>query len=404
MKIIHISTNYTGGAGKAAFRLHNALLRKGIDSKFLSLGDTPLTDCLGNQTSLINTDISVFNKLKLKFRNAFLHQDGFKASLEEIRSKLECNLVSLPISNYLLSDLSQIKNADIINLHGVQHLLDYTTFFEKAQQPIVWTLHDINPISGLFHLRTDEVKNKEIANELNQKVLNYKKKCYKKINNGAIITPSKWLRNEAINRNVFDKWEHYQIPNLVAEAYYSLRNSSTAEAKETSKKITLLFISSDIKDTNKGVDLFLQSLNYFDASKIKLHIVGKGNFDFNSDFETVHFGYVADDESMIAIYKQSDILILPSRDENLPNVLLESLFCGTPVVSFKVGGMQEYIIEGFNGELAEEMSGESLSFAIKKAIKNSGNYSREAIISNANDEFNEDKLVAEYCSIYQKLY
>ncbi|NIJ45426.1 glycosyltransferase involved in cell wall biosynthesis [Wenyingzhuangia heitensis] len=405
MKVVQICTNYKGGAGKAAFRLHNALLKNGVDSVFISLGKVPLIDIKGNKSILINTSTSLFRRVVHRIKKKLKLEHRFILELRSINPNLECLLTSLPFSKIKLHIIKEIKNADIVNIHGVTHILDYKFFFNKIKAPIVWTLHDINPIAGLFHLRTDEENNKIVANSLNEKVIDYKKSIYNNIKNGAIITPSNWLYKESIKRNMFKWFFYYEIANSIPSSYFKTKDRNVLRERHNiaSNIITLLFVSSDLKDKNKGFDLLLEALECIKKDNIQLLIVGDGDVSVFNKYQILNFGYISKDEEMINIFNMADIFILPSRDENLPNVLLESLACGTPVVSFNIGGMPQYIKIGINGEIASEMTGESLGEAISLSIKNKNNYSRELIKDFACSNFNENKQATEYIKIYNQL-
>ncbi|HEY6142820.1 MAG TPA: glycosyltransferase [Flavobacterium sp.] len=407
MKIVHVCTNYNGGAGKAAFRLHNALLNIGVDSTFVSLGKEPLTDDRGRKTVLLSWKTSFFLKIVRKIKKKLGIEHQFISSIRKLNSKLDCLITSLPISNLRLHKIKEIRDADIINLHGVTHILDYKSFFSKVQKPIVWTLHDIYPIAGIFHLKTDEMKNYTLAYDLDLEVFKYKLRAYKKYKKGGVISPSHWLKEESINRKVFTELSNYEIPNSVPNIYFDENEVDNASLRERYKisfgSVTLLFVSSDLSDKNKGVDLLLEALVLLKDFDIHLLIVGGGNQSLFDGYKKTTFGYVSDDAEMATIYNIADVFVLPSRDENLPNVLLESLACGTPVVSFKVGGMVQYIQEGVNGELANSLDGDSLAEAIIKAINNKRSYSRSLIKSKSFLKFNSNKQAQAYVEVYKSL-
>ena len=165
-----------------------------------------------------------------------------------------------------------------------------------------------------------------------------------------------------------------------------------------------MFVSSDLSDKNKGFDLLLAALQLIEEAAIHLLIVGGGDQSVFQEYKNTAFGYVSEDAEMTSIYNLADIFVIPSRDENLPNVLLESLACGTPVVSFKIGGMVQYIQEGVNGELAKEVGSKSLGETLNKAIKNKNNYSRVDIKANALLNFKKNKQAAKYLEIYNSFY
>lgn len=406
MKIVHICTNYNGGAGKAAFRLHNALLNIGVDSVFASLGKQSLIDAKGNKTILLSWRMPFFLKIIRKIKKKLGLEHKFINRIRKLNPKLDCLITSLPISNLRLHKIKEIRDADIINLHGVAHILDYKIFFSKVQKPIVWTLHDIYPIAGIFHLRTDEIKNYAVAHDLDKEVFNYKLMAYKKYKEGVIIAPSHWLYEESITREVFQELAHYEIPNSIPEIYFNTldRTRIKEKFKIPSDAVTLLFVSSDLSDKNKGFDLLLEALQFLEEDNIHLLIVGGGDQSIFQGYKNTTFGYVSDDFEMATIFNLANLFVIPSRDENLPNVLLESMACGTPVVSYNLGGMAEHIQNGINGELANEINGKTLGKALNRAVRNINNYSREDIKAKAFLKFNGDIQATRYLEIYNSFY
>lgn len=68
-------------------------------------------------------------------------------------------------------------------------------------------------------------------------------------------------------------------------------------------------------------------------------------------------------------YEAIDLLVLPSRSEGLPNVVLEAMSLGVPVLATDVGGLSTIIQNGLNGFLIKPNSSEDLSQAILYALK-----------------------------------
>ena len=85
----------------------------------------------------------------------------------------------------------------------------------------------------------------------------------------------------------------------------------------------------------------------------------KNNFSDNITF----LGHVSH-EDLPSYYNMADILTLPSDMEGIPMVILESLACGTPVVSSNVGGIPDIIANGINGIVLDDLSPDQLASAI----------------------------------------
>jgi len=76
-------------------------------------------------------------------------------------------------------------------------------------------------------------------------------------------------------------------------------------------------------------------------------------------------GRFHDDLSLALVYSAADVVVVPSRLDNLPQSATEPLACGTPVVAFRQGGMADLIDHGLNGWLAEPESPQALAQGIR---------------------------------------
>jgi len=74
-------------------------------------------------------------------------------------------------------------------------------------------------------------------------------------------------------------------------------------------------------------------------------------------------------EQMPALYSAADVLILPSDREGWANVLLESMACGTPVVSRHVGGAPDLITEAVAGRVVDSDKPEDIAQAVKAVLE-----------------------------------
>ncbi len=84
----------------------------------------------------------------------------------------------------------------------------------------------------------------------------------------------------------------------------------------------------------------------------------------------VSLGYINSDEEMRTAYSAADIFVLPSLEDNLPNTILESLSCGTPVVAFDIGGVPDVIFDGVTGKLVPAYDTKKMAEAIISLIFN----------------------------------
>ena len=149
---------------------------------------------------------------------------------------------------------------------------------------------------------------------------------------------------------------------------------------EVNTKVKLLFVGRLVNQ--KGIDVLLDALYKLDSKNLwSLNIVGDGPLKeilnesvFRLKLENnVNFLGWKDRNDLPSIYKENDILILPSRDEGMPNVMLEAMASSLPIIGSRVSGMDQVIINNKNGLLVKPGDSDELHYAIKKLINNKDN-------------------------------
>jgi len=126
----------------------------------------------------------------------------------------------------------------------------------------------------------------------------------------------------------------------------------------------LLFGSFNTTDPRKGFQYFADALTLLhqqqptaaaDRLNPEILVFGKGQTDAMAalPYPVRQLGVLTNDADLVAAYNLADALVVPSLEDNLPNTVVESLSCGTPVVAFRTGGIPEMISQFKNGYLAD---------------------------------------------------
>lgn len=398
-----VSVASTGGAGSAAYRLHTALSKYSqVQSSFVSQV-TMATDIIDKHSYVVSPEqYSYSYRLKSKLG---LDTNSINNKRHKIIDNCDCEIATLPDTNYRIDKFEVLDQMDIINLHWVADFLDYPSFFRKVSKPIVWTIHDMNPFSGIFHYEGDQLYNKIIANNLDKRVLNEKIRAIHCSRNLHIVSPSNWLKEKSENSLAFRKYPHYVIPNGLNMNDYPLLSATGSKSKYdlNNGRKTLLFVAHDMKVRRKGFDLLFAAIKLLDSTEYNLITVGGDKIPFNNDITHVHFDRIYDSTQLNELYSAADLTILPSREDNLPNVMLESFSNGVPVIAFANGGMSEHIITGENGILLTEISESSLAKSLIQFFNHQYTFDRVAIQEYAIKHFSAQKQAQAYSNLYQSI-
>jgi glycosyltransferase involved in cell wall biosynthesis len=419
MKILTLnSTDNIGGAAKAAYRIHAMIRNQGIDAQFLvkhkTLDDPTVIELSeyvkkGNAKNVELFIWKVKNRLnKRKWRKYTKREDVFLSDLHYV-----------PLNRVL-----QKLNYDILHLHWITNqFLDIRELL-KVKKPIIWTLHDCWPFTGICHYFYDCERYESVCgccpmlksnnpNDLSKKVFEKKKAVYDQCNL-SIIAPSRWMADAARVSALFKKFPTKVIPNPIDTILYCPGSQTEARTRlglDADKKIILFGAMNALKDKNKGFQVLEAALllleQQVDPSELELVVFG---FDQPLGKLKVKMGVqnlkaIQSDVKMITIYRAADVMVVPSLSENLSNIIMESLSCGTPVTAFNIGGNGDMVSHRQNGYLAQAFSPEDLGTGINWCLQNNqtGVLSRQARAT-VEQNYSEDIISSQYKALYISLF
>ena len=375
MKIAHLNTYDNGGAGKAALRLNRALNLIGEESKlfvkYKSIQDESTIQIVSKEISSYLFD-SVITK--------------FQKYLKE-----ENTMSSLMYPSVGFEFLNCLKSYDIINLHWLSYFISVEAIMkiDSMLKPIIWTLHDQNPLVATCHYTHGCEKYMDFCCDCPQLINNQynwvKSAMDIKMNhlpkNIVLVSPSQWLAECAKNSTLFKNNRIEVIQNSIETDIYEKINKKSAKVKIGFNENTkiIVFGAWDLREKRKGTKYLIEASKYLSQKTIIQKLIksnqlmvlsfGEGSATLDA-LELPHksLGCIQNDEELAIVYSAADVTVLPSLEDNLPNNMLESLSCGTPVVAFSVGGIKETIIDGYNGYLCEVGDSVTMADNITKAI------------------------------------
>ncbi|TVQ59878.1 MAG: glycosyltransferase [Spirulina sp. DLM2.Bin59] len=388
-----------GGAAIAAYRLHQGLLQQGVDSRLL-VGEAKL-----------GSDRIAILPRRLRLEN----------QLSRINRRFSLNYLNI-ISSFEIPSHQFYQEADILNFHNL-----HTGYFNylalpylTREKPAVWTLHDMWSFTGHCAYSYDcdrwqigcghcpypqeypEISRDNTAWEWKLKHWLYQR------SNLTIVTPSDWL-GQKVQKSLLKHCLIEVIPHGInLEIYQPISRSIARTALGISYyKNVLLFGVENLTYHRKGGDLLLNALQDLPHSlKQETVLITFGNCGDRITqlvgIPTLNLGYLESDRLKALSYSAADLTLFPTRADNLPLVLQESLACGTPVISFNVGGVPELIESGKTGYLAEPENVKQLTQGILELLNNPG--LTQKISQNCREVAEQKYGLTRQAERYKKLY
>jgi glycosyltransferase involved in cell wall biosynthesis len=380
MRVALINTmDVKGGAARAAYRLHKALRGTGIDSTYY-VRDQQQKDPTIQR--FVPDPSPQATQRRMLASNALISAYNAYAATRSPDIELFSQERAGGDENFLV----QLPRSELINLHWVAGFLDFRLFFSpRMKKPIVWTLHDMNPFTGGCHYDQTCGKFRDRCGacpllgsrdeeDLSRKVFQGKEAALKDWPAPMlhIATPSRWLAQQARESTLFGRFEASVIPNSIEIDIFKPSEKAAARARLTLPQdaTIVIFVSNHIRLARKGFRELVEALSRVpNAGDLVLLGVGDSHIlSAKAPFRVIQADHVYDDATMALLYAAADVTAIPSRQDNLPNTILESFACGTPVVGFAEGGIPDAVREGETGFLGRSGSVADLAFAFTTAF------------------------------------
>lgn len=306
---------------------------------------------------------------------------------------------------------------DIIHLHDIVgwyvNIGVLFKYLKKTGKPIVWTFHDCWAFTGrcIYFDYANCNKWKTGCDKCPQieympkswffdfSAFNWRrrKRLFTAIKNMTIVTPSIWLKelthmsflsdyrtiviNNGINLDVFKP--------TTGELYYKL--------KSRNKRIILGVAGTWSK--RKGLSDFQRLANDI-PENYQIVLVGISQEEVNNE-KIIAYKRTTNQKELAEIYTAADVFVNPTIEENFPTVNLESLACGTPIVTYRTGGSPESINED-TGIVVEKGNYEELKKGIFTVLEKGKEYYSCACIEKSKN-YDMNARFNDYVDLYEEI-
>jgi glycosyltransferase involved in cell wall biosynthesis len=419
MKVALINTSDSGGgAAEACMRLLKALQLQEVDVAMV------VQKKKRTENAVYTVERNVFGRLRSTF-NFLLERIPFMLFQE--RDKQVRFAFSPANAGTDISNSKVIQEADIIHLHWINSGFLSINNIKKLialNKPVIWTLHDMWAFTGGCHYSgpCNHFKNQcgncyflrePEDNDISHDGWLAKSDMFSSARNLSIVTCSHWLAETAIKSTLLKGIKIQAIPNPIDTEIFSPQDTAVAKVKwgvSTNTKV-ILFGAANINDRRKGISFLVDALLhlanvYKSDTPVEVVIFGK-----NKHFDTAKLPFpvrqlntITAAADLAEIYSLADVFVSPSLEDNLPNMIMEAMSCGTPVVAFNTGGIPDLIDHQVNGYLAEFKSSTDLATGIKDVFdfSNHAKYSTAARYK-IQRMFNNEKVAGQYIDLYKSV-
>ncbi|MDD9936097.1 MAG: glycosyltransferase [Myxococcales bacterium] len=333
-------------------------------------------------------------------------------------------LVQARVAATLDATLARTK-PDVVNVHNV-HFADWGPEIVEVcarHAPVVWTLHDMWSMTGrcayAYECRrfvsgcdascptADEYP--ALAPDRIAAAWLLRERLWRRLSSLTIVAPSRWLAGEARG----GLWRHHRIETIpygVPLDLYRPRDQERARIRATlgvgERDVLALVVAASVAERRKGFRYVVDALSAGPIPGLHLGVIGHGGDVVELEGVPLHrLGYVSDEARMAELYAAADLLIHPAPVDNLPNVVLEAMACGTPTLAFEIGGLPDMVRPGLTGWFASELSGRGLRAGLEHAVEElaRGQALRQSCREVAVAEYRPELQAERYESVFRSL-
>jgi len=313
--------------------------------------------------------------------------------------------------------------SDVVQLHWIGAMTMALGRLRCMGKPIVWRLPDMWAFTGVEHYTGDDRRFRDGYSESNRPrgesgfdisrfAWMFKKRVYGRIKSLTLVSPSEWLAGCVRESALLGGREVVVIKTgCDTQLFRPLDRTTCRELLGLPQDRRLILVTAaHLRHPRKGVDLFFDAIRFLreslDNTSFSVVLLGADQGELGAGMGVpVHsMGFVEDALHRCLIYNAADLVVAPSRQENLANTVLEALSCGTPCAAFRVGGMPDAIEHRSNGWLAEPFSIENLAEGMQWVLDHAKPEDlRHAARRKVEGEFTIEMQAKQFLELYKRL-
>lgn len=400
MKVLQINTVCgIGSTGRIAADLYQCLKDSG-NTGAIAYGRGAALGC--NSAIRIGSKWDVYShaaKARLIDRNGFGSKESTRRFVEQIRK----------------------FDPDIIHLHNIHgyylHIGELFQYLKLVNKPIVWTLHDCWAFTGhctyfeylncnrwktcCYHCPQKKTYPSRWLLDSSSRNYKDKKELFTGILNLTLVTPSKWLADQ-VKQSFLSDYPVQVIPNGIDLKVFRPSESGFRECYGIRSEEFLVLAVASIWEERKGLPCFMELAKKLNR-ECRFAVVGVNDKQIRElPHGVIGISRTESAAELAQIYSAADVFVNTTLEDNFPTTNLESLACGTPVITFRTGGSVESVDEN-TGIIVEKGNLTELAEAVRTVKKNQKSAYNDACVLKAKEKYEKNITYADYMKLYQSL-
>lgn len=409
MRILMLShSNGGGGAGRATQRLFSALSASGADVRM------HVDFKLGSDKNVI-TNSGVLADRRRSLRIAFDEIPAVAAGHPRP------DLFSPATRSAIKAERIDHMGADIVDVHWTNFGYLSIEDFGRIQSPLVWHLHDMWAFTGGENYADDGPGARwrsayqtpppyPMRWDIERWVYRRKARLWDRPRH--LVASSSWMARLIQDSSLMCDWPVHVIPNpLDTETYAPGDQAQARLALDLPQSVPLMvaLMPTNLEDPRKGFDLLQKAVTFVQQQvpTVQLAVVGHTRAPANWQRSPVKTHWLGrqDDAGCVWAYRSANVVVVPSRQDNSPQVATEALSCGTPVVAFANSGLPDFITHERTGFLARPNDAHDLARGISWILQDPqraaamGSFARE----NAASHWSSSMIAQQHLNLYRAI-